>query len=166
MVGIQLAHLKSVSHRRGPSCDSSHSVQRHTSARFALLNLHIHCGHRSCVLNPLQFGTERDRWTIHVGHDFQSLRVSLLSLVLWLELHRLNCIRCRFRCGGSLHSMHASLTNCWRGLLRCLQRPPCRLWAWSPDQKPPVRDFHRRPSSAWHLTTSFTKQNKTETKPN
>ena len=29
MVGIQLAHIKSVSHRRGPSCDSSHSVQRH-----------------------------------------------------------------------------------------------------------------------------------------
>ena len=32
MVGIQLAHIKSVSHRRGPSCDSSHSVQQHTYA--------------------------------------------------------------------------------------------------------------------------------------
>ena len=32
MVGIQLARLKNVSHRRGPSCDSSHSVQRHTYA--------------------------------------------------------------------------------------------------------------------------------------
>ena len=30
--GWELARIKSVSHRRGPSCDSSHSVQRHTYA--------------------------------------------------------------------------------------------------------------------------------------
>ena len=32
MVGVQLAHIKSVGHRRGPSSVSSHSEQRHTNA--------------------------------------------------------------------------------------------------------------------------------------
>ena len=48
IVGVQLAHIKSVGHRRGPSSVSSHSEQRHTNAGKNHGVVYLHG--RSCSL--------------------------------------------------------------------------------------------------------------------
>ena len=64
MVGVQLARIKGVGHRRDPLSDSSHSEQRHTNAVLARRALRASA---SCAIRKLAMNSNRTHVVLLVG---------------------------------------------------------------------------------------------------